>query len=161
MEISTDRSLLVKLIVLKKACFSLILITISLLSAWSWRNYDVLTNWAENYLVDAEFHLVQQLLDLVLNTEISNLRLIARLSGVYGMILGIGTIGLWYGKTWAHILFVGLVGMLLPVEILELLHHISPTTLLIFIINLGIFSYLLYHLLSSNHTPQSSGDLNL
>ncbi len=149
MKPSNHRSLLVKLIVFKKACFSLLLLTLSLLSSWSWRNYDGLTQWAENYVVDAEFHLVQNILNFALNSNVQSLRMIARITGIYGLLLGIATLGFWYHKVWAHLIFVTLVGLLIPIEILEILHHISSTKLIIFGFNLIIFIYLCIGLFTS------------
>ncbi|MEL7036163.1 MAG: DUF2127 domain-containing protein [Cyanobacteria bacterium J06592_8] len=158
MDNSNPRSFILKLIVLKKALFSLVLLTISLTASWSWRNYESLTIWADNYLVDAEYTLVQSLVNFVVNSDVSSLRTIARLSGIYGLLLAIATVGLWYQKHWAHILFTILVGMLLPVEVFELIHELAPPTVLLFTINLAVFIYLFKDFVFPNKPLESSTD---
>lgn len=158
MEKSHQRSWVLKLIVFKKALFALVLLTISLTASWSWRNYESLTIWADRYLVDAEYTLVQSLVNFAVNSDINSLRTIARLSGIYGFLLAIATVGLWYQKHWAHILFTTLVGMLLPVEVFELIHELAPPTVLLFTINLAMFLYLLKDLLFPHKSLESSTD---
>jgi uncharacterized membrane protein (DUF2068 family) len=142
-------SLLIKLIALKKGLFALVLIGISLLSAFSWRNFDLVTAWSESYIVNAEYGFVRWLLGAIAHAGVPTLRWVARLSGIYGGLLWITAIGLWQGRTWADPLFATLVGVLIPIEVLELLHHATLTKAIIFVINLLVFTVVCKHWLDS------------
>jgi uncharacterized membrane protein (DUF2068 family) len=138
-------SLLIKLIVVKKGLFALILIGISLLSAFSWRNFDLVSTWSETYVVNAEYGAVRRILETIAQADVPTLKVVARLSGLYGGLLGITAIGLWQGRVWADPLFIILVGILIPFEILELWHQATPTTAIIFVINLLVFTVVCKH----------------
>lgn len=146
-------SLLIKLIAVKKGLFALILIGISLLSAFSWRNFDLVTAWSETYVVTAEFGFVRWLLTTIAHTDVPTLKWVARLSGPYGVLLGVTAIGLWQGRVWADPLFVVLVGMLIPLEVLELLHQATPSKAIVFAINVVLFTFVCKHWLD-NRKPQ-------
>lgn len=138
-------SLLIKLIALQKGLFALALIGISLLSAFSWRNFDLVTGWSERYLVNAEYGFVRWLLGAIAHSSVPTLKWVARLSGIYGGLLWITAIGLWQGRIWADPLFVALVGVLIPIEVLELLHHATSIKALIFVINILVFTFVCRH----------------
>ncbi|KGF72232.1 hypothetical protein DO97_11400 [Neosynechococcus sphagnicola sy1] len=143
MKPKTKLSLLLKLAIAKKAVLALTLLIISIGAGFSWRHYEAVTTWAATYMLTAEYALVRSLLQFVIHSDIEQLKLIARLSGIYGALIAIAAVGLWFGATWAYGLFLGLVGILLPVEIFELIHNASLSTAALFMVNLGIFGFLL------------------
>jgi len=130
---------------LKKGLFAVILITISLLSAFGWRHFALITAWSENYVVTAEYGFVRWLLTAIAHSSVPTLQWIARTSGVYGALLGVTAVGLWQGRTWADPLFAVLIGMLIPIEVFELLHRVTPTKAIIFAINVLIFAFVVKH----------------
>ncbi len=146
---TTKPSIFIRLIALKKGLFALILLTIAVISGFSWRNYDLVTTWANQYVVGAEYGFVGWLLQHVAHAGVPTLKLIARVSSVYGTLLGVAAIGLWFGKAWADPLFITLVGALIPIEIYEVLHQPTTSKIVIFLLNLAIFLYLLIHWLLS------------
>jgi len=149
-------SLLIKLIALKKGLFALILIGISLISTFSWHNFDLIVTWSETYVVTAEYGFVRWLIGAIVRTDISTLKWIARLSGIYGGLLGITAIGLWQGRAWADPLFVVLVGILIPIEALELLHHVTTAKVIIFVINVLVFALVCKHWLDGRKVQELS-----
>jgi uncharacterized membrane protein (DUF2068 family) len=64
-------------------------------------------------------------------------------SAIYGFGIIVGLVGLWYEKVWSKILFIGLVGVPLPIEGQELIHDFSQTRLAIFLLNLVVFIFLI------------------
>lgn len=138
-------SLLLKIVIIKKALFAVLLLIVSLISAFSWRNYDQVTVWANDYLVNGEYGLVHWILETITNSQTATLKLVARVSGAYGLLVAIAATGLWFGKRWADPLFITLVGLLLPVEVYEIVHHASWSKCLLFAINLLIFGVLIAH----------------
>lgn len=151
-------SLLIRLIALKKGIYALVLLVIAAISAFSWRNYDLVTTWMHQYLLEAEYDLVRWGLEKLSAISLPTLKLIARIAGMYGTLLGIAAIGLWQGKAWADPLFIGLVGLLIPVEIYEVIHAVSLPKVIIFCLNVLIFGVLLAHWLRSREeaTPDTS-----
>jgi uncharacterized membrane protein (DUF2068 family) len=53
-------------------------------------------------------------------------------------------VGLWYAKRWAEYLTLIVTSSLLPVEVYELSHQVSPFKILAFIINIAVVVYLLF-----------------
>lgn len=141
--VPTQRSAGLKAIVFYKGLIVLVLIAISLISAMSWRRYDQLVELAQTNLADGEFTLMDWFLKTVLHSQVADLRQLARLTGVYGVVMGIATVGLWYGKKWANPLMVLIVGLPLPIETQELLHEPSGKRLTILLLNLAVFGFLI------------------
>lgn len=153
---TTKPSIFIRLIAIKKALFALILIAIAILSGFSWRNYDLIVTWANQYVVTAEYEFVDWLLQHIVHAGVPTLKLIARVSSIYGTLLGIAALGLWFGKAWAEPLFITLVGALIPIEIYEVLHHSTTSKIVIFLLNCVIFLYLLFHWVRSWRSNQVS-----
>lgn len=146
MTIQTQRPVSLKVIVAYKGIGVLVLAVVSLVSAFSWRNYEGLLAIAQDYLLDEDFTLTDWFLTTVLNFEPHNLRLISFGTGGYAVILGTATTGFWYGKRWARVLMLLMAGLPLPVEVYELLNHASWERVIIFLINLGVIGYLFKHI---------------
>ncbi|HEX4692249.1 MAG TPA: DUF2127 domain-containing protein [Solirubrobacteraceae bacterium] len=62
---------------------------------------------------------------------------------VYALIEGVEAVGLWWQKRWAEYLTLVATALLLPLEIYELAHTLSPLKLITFAINLAVVIYLL------------------
>jgi uncharacterized membrane protein (DUF2068 family) len=139
MSLSARPPLLIRLIALQKGAFAFLLILIAIGSILSWRNYSLLTVWA------AEYALVGWLLEKIVHLGVPTLKLVAAASGFYGTLLGTAAVGLWFGKLWADPMFVGLVGLLIPFEIYEVIHDASLPKLALFVGNLIVFGVLLSH----------------
>jgi uncharacterized membrane protein (DUF2068 family) len=52
---------------------------------------------------------------------------------------------LWYQKSWARLLVLGLVGISIPPEIFELIKKITIPKFLVILVNVAVFWYLLQH----------------
>ncbi|MBW4464314.1 MAG: DUF2127 domain-containing protein [Pegethrix bostrychoides GSE-TBD4-15B] len=145
MSLPAHPPLLIRIIALQKGAFAFLLLLIAVGSILSWRNYSLLTIWAEQDALTAEFALVDWMLEKIVHLGVPTLKLVAVASGFYGMLLGTAAVGLWLGKLWADPMFVGLVGLLIPFETYEVIHEASLPKLALFIGNLIVFSVLLSH----------------
>jgi uncharacterized membrane protein (DUF2068 family) len=82
-------------------------------------------------------------LDQLFTLQSSKVRLAALGIGAYALLEGAEAIGLWWQKRWAEYLtFIATVA-LLPLEIYELSHKVSPFKVIALIINVAILIYLL------------------
>lgn len=150
--------LLIRLIALKKGIYALLLLAIAAVSAFSWRNYDLVIDWANQSVLEAEYDVTRFMLEKLAQVDVLTLQLIARIASVYGTLLGIAAIGLWIGKAWADPLFITLVGLLIPVEIYEIIHAASLLKVAIFGVNVLIFGVLLLHWLRSRAAAAKVGE---
>jgi uncharacterized membrane protein (DUF2068 family) len=62
----------------------------------------------------------------------------------YGVLEGVEAVGLWFTKRWAEYLTFLATTILLPLEIYELSHRVSPLKVIGFIINVAVVVYLLF-----------------
>ncbi|MBW4594086.1 MAG: DUF2127 domain-containing protein [Brasilonema angustatum HA4187-MV1] len=79
----------------------------------------------------------------ILNLNPKTLQFGGVVTAVYAVVTIIEAVGLWLKKAWARWLVIGVVGISIPPEIYELIKGFSLLKLLAFIINIGIFIYLL------------------
>jgi uncharacterized membrane protein (DUF2068 family) len=84
-------------------------------------------------------HAVHHLFDIQTGT----LTKIGLVIAAYAVLEGAEAIGLWYQRRWAEYLTFIATTALLPVEIYELSHKLSPLKVLTFLLNLAVVIYLL------------------
>jgi uncharacterized membrane protein (DUF2068 family) len=85
-------------------------------------------------------HLIDQLFTL----QTSRLRLAGLGIGAYALLEGAEAVGLWFQKRWAEYLTFIATTALLPLEIYELTHTVTPFKIIALIVNLAIVIYLLF-----------------
>lgn len=83
-------------------------------------------------------------IDELFSLRSSRLHLFAAIAIVYALVEGLEAVGLWYGKRWAEYLTLIVTASLLPVEVYELSHHVSPFKVVAFVLNVAVVAYLLY-----------------
>jgi uncharacterized membrane protein (DUF2068 family) len=84
------------------------------------------------------------MLDQLFTLQSSKLRLAGLGIGAYALLEGAEAIGLWYQKRWAEYLTFIATTLLLPLEIYELSHRVSPFKIIALIVNIAIVAYLLF-----------------
>jgi uncharacterized membrane protein (DUF2068 family) len=76
--------------------------------------------------------------------QTGTIKLVGAVFTVYALVEGIEAFGLWYQRRWAEYLTFIVTTSLLPLEIYELAHKLSPFKLLAFVINVAVVAYLLF-----------------
>ena len=145
MTVQIQRSASLKAVVAYKGLAVVTLVATSVISAFSWKYYDALTAIAEDYLATEEYAFAYWLLQKLLHLQPQGLHIIAWISGIYSIVLGTATTGLWYGKDWASLMMLIMAGLPLPLELYEVWHELSWERLAIFAINLAVVAYLVRH----------------
>ena len=82
-------------------------------------------------------------LDQLFTLKSSKLRLAGLGIAAYAALEGLEAIGLWYQRRWAEYLTLIATTALLPLEIYELSHKVSPFKIVALIVNIAIGVYLL------------------
>jgi uncharacterized membrane protein (DUF2068 family) len=82
-------------------------------------------------------------LDQLFTLQSSKLRLAGVGIGAYALLEGAEAIGLWWQKRWAEYLTFVATTALLPLELYELSHNVSPFKVVALIVNVAIVIYLL------------------
>jgi uncharacterized membrane protein (DUF2068 family) len=89
-------------------------------------------------------HGIAHRIDELFTLRTGRLHLFAAIALIYAAVEGIEAVGLWYGKRWAEYLTLIVTASLLPVEVYELAHHVTPFKLVAFLLNLAVVVYLLF-----------------
>src|SRR3954452_3526999 len=82
-------------------------------------------------------------LDQLFTLRSSKLRLAGGGIGAYALLEGAEAVGLWYQKRWAEYLTFIATVLLLPLELYELSHSITPFKIFALVLNIAIVVYLL------------------
>jgi uncharacterized membrane protein (DUF2068 family) len=91
----------------------------------------------------ASRHGLAHTVDELFSLQSSRLHLFAAIALGYAAVEGLEAVGLWYTKRWAEYLTFLVTASLLPVEVYELTHHVSPFKVVAFIVNVAVVVYLL------------------
>jgi uncharacterized membrane protein (DUF2068 family) len=121
------------------------------------KNHEALQYFAEEYALQAKLELIKWLLEKLSNLKPRTLEFSGIAAGIYSAISLIEALGLWYQKTWATFLVLGLVGISLPAEIFELNRSVTAVKLVLFVVNLAVFCYLLRETLKANNSEGAGG----
>lgn len=116
-----------------------------------------LEQFSESYILESKITFIDFILDKILNLNPKTLRLSGIAAAFYAGITAVEAIGLWHEKAWAEILVIVLVGVSVPLEILELFHGITLLKLIVFLINIAVLFYLIHHFFKSKpqHYPRN------
>jgi uncharacterized membrane protein (DUF2068 family) len=89
-------------------------------------------------------HGLRHRVDELFSLSSGRLHLFAAIALVYAVVEGTEAVGLWYAKRWAEYLTLIVTASLLPLEIYELSHSLTPFKVLAFVVNVAVVAYLLY-----------------
>ncbi len=149
-----QRPTALRLIVFYK-CFEAILLLITAIAAiFVMKNHEDLTEFSSSYLLSTKLFIIKWLVNKLLTIDPNSLKLSGIVAGVYALVTAIEAIGLWYEKEWAMLLVLGLVGISIPPEVLELIRGITFLKSLVFSINMAMFLYLLRHVIATRSMKQ-------
>jgi uncharacterized membrane protein (DUF2068 family) len=117
------------------------------------KNYPDLQEFAANYRLEGKHRIINWMLEKLFNLNPKKLQFSGFAAAGYSLVSGIEAIGLWREKAWAHVLVLALVGVSIPLEIYEIFRGVTIVKLMVFGLNVLVFSYLLTHL-PKRHAPQ-------
>lgn len=83
-------------------------------------------------------------LDRLFSVNSGTLQKIGFVIVAYALLEGTEAIGLWFQKRWAEYLTFIATAVLVPAEVYELTHRLSPLKIITLIINLAVVVYLLF-----------------
>ncbi|AFZ61117.1 DUF2127 domain-containing protein [Anabaena cylindrica FACHB-243] len=132
-------------IVIYKGFVALLLTATSIVLLLALKKHDTLVVFSESYILEGKREVIEWLLEKIINIKPQTLKFSGIATAIYAVVTAIEAIGLWYEKTWAKILVIGLVGISIPPEIYELIKGVTIFKFLVFIVNLAVLSYLVKH----------------
>jgi uncharacterized membrane protein (DUF2068 family) len=130
-------------IVIYKGFVALLLAATSLVLLLALKNHEALIMLSQSYVLEGKLEIIEWLLEKVINIKSSTLKFSGMAAGIYALVTAIESVGLWYEKTWAKILVIGLVGISILPEIFELIQGLTVLKMLVFIVNIAVLWYLI------------------
>ena len=82
-------------------------------------------------------------IDKAFSVQSSRLTLFGAVIAAYALVEGVEAVGLWYQRRWAEYLTFLVTTSLLPLEVYEIAHRLSPLKILAFVVNVAVVAYLL------------------
>jgi len=89
-------------------------------------------------------HGLRHRVDELFSLSSGRLHVFAAIAIAYALVEGLEAVGLWYGRRWAEYLTLIVTASLLPLEVYELSHTVTPFKVVAFIINVAVVAYLLF-----------------
>ncbi|WP_016871573.1 DUF2127 domain-containing protein [Fischerella thermalis] len=132
-------------IVVYKGFVALLLTATSIVLLLALKKHDTLVGFSESYILEGKREVIEWLLEKIINIKPQTLKFSGIATAIYAVVTAIEAIGLWYEKTWAKILVIGLVGISIPPEIYELIKGITIFKFLVFMVNIAVLWYLIKH----------------
>lgn len=136
-------------IVVYKCFVALLLTATSIVLLLALENHQALVAVSESYVLEGKLELIEWLLEKIINIKRQTLQFSGIASGIYAVVTVIEAVGLWYEKTWANILVIGLVSISILPEIFELIKGVSLLKIVVFLVNIAVLWYLLRHFYKS------------
>ena len=126
-QISGQGRWLIRLIVVKKLLLAGVLLAISLAAVFGDVHYAELSDFAETWgKADRQF--LSSLAEKGTLLGPTRLMRLAFVSGLYATMIMVAAWATWVGRRWGEWLLVGVLGLALPLELVDALHEQSPRT---------------------------------
>ncbi|WP_315791239.1 DUF2127 domain-containing protein [Fischerella sp. JS2] len=132
-------------IVIYKGFVALLLTTTSIVLILALKKHDALVIFSESYVLEGKREVIDWVLGKIINIKPQTLKISGISTGIYAIVTAIEAISLWYERTWAKILVIGLISTSIPPEIFELIKSLSLLKILVFIVNIAVSWYLICH----------------
>lgn len=100
------------------------------------------SDWLESLAWVARHGLAMRAVDWLFGLGPRQLRAFGAAALVYAALYAVQGLGLWFGKRWAEYLVVIETGLLLPLELFELVRRFSALKLVVLVANVVIVIYL-------------------
>jgi uncharacterized membrane protein (DUF2068 family) len=109
----------------------------------SLKNFPEMQSWAEDLVLAGRQGIIKWIVEHVVQLSPKTFVFGAVAMLFYAALSGLEAIGLWYEKAWGRWLILISIGISIPVEIYELSKGFSWMKLVVFLLNIGIFAYVL------------------
>jgi|TARA_B100000073_G_scaffold72084_1_gene53836 uncharacterized membrane protein (DUF2068 family) len=126
-QISGQGRWLIRLIVVKKLLLAGVLLAISVAAAFGDVHYAQLSDFAETW-GNADRQFLSSLAEKGSLLGPTRLMRLAFVSGLYAALILVAAWATWVGRRWGEWLLVGVLGLALPLELVDALHEQSPRT---------------------------------
>lgn len=147
------QAIVLRLVALDRAFHALLLIPAGLLLGWLWLRLDILSPEARSLAerlasASREVGHVGGLLNSAANRVAAlnrdHVRNLALLALAFGLVEAVEAVGLWMEERWAEYLTVVATASLLPLEVVELAHHLTILKVIGFLVNVAVVLYLVW-----------------
>ncbi|WP_414620493.1 DUF2127 domain-containing protein [Calothrix sp. CCY 0018] len=98
-----------------------------------------MSSFSQSYILESKFDIIEWLVNKIINIKRQTLQFSGIVSGIYAFVTVIEAIGLWYEKSWAKFLVLGLVGISIVLEIFELFKSFNFLKIVVFLTYLAVF----------------------
>jgi uncharacterized membrane protein (DUF2068 family) len=112
---------------------------------------DTVTHWVNVFRVDPDSHFIHRILAKIFAVTPKQLRELSAGTFFYAALLLTEGIGLLLRKRWAEYFTVITTGLLVPLEIYELVEHFTGVKVAVLAINVAIVWYLIVQLRAGKH----------
>ena len=119
------------LIVIYKGFVALLLTTTSIVLLLALKKHDALVEFSDSYVLESKLSIIEWFIEKIIDIKPQTLKFSGIAMAIYAIVTAIEAVGLWYEKTWAKILVIGLVGISIPPEIFELLQGFTTIKLVV------------------------------
>jgi uncharacterized membrane protein (DUF2068 family) len=116
----------------------------------------VITAWVERFGIGAQHRLIDTLLTRLSSIDSRTLASIGTGAFVYAALLLTEGVGLWMKRRWAEYLTVVITASLIPLEIHEIVKHLTALRVGALVVNVAIVVYLVVRLRTDRDRPRST-----
>ena len=103
------------------------------------------------FRIDPHHQFVSHLLDKLELVDDHRLKLVSAVSFGYAAVLLTEGVGLFLEKRWAEFLTIFVTASLIPLEIYEMVQHLSPLKITVLIVNILVVVYLIHVVRQDRH----------
>jgi Predicted membrane protein (DUF2127) len=115
------------------------------------RNYGALQEWAESLALADRHGIVAFGVQNIAQVKPRTLQFSSAIAVIYAGLSITEAVGLWLEKPWGRWLVLIIIGISIPPEIYELHQGFSVVKLMVFLLNIGIFVYLMKRFPKAKH----------
>jgi uncharacterized membrane protein (DUF2068 family) len=134
-----------------KSVSAMLFILTAIALGFTVKNYGALQDWAESLTLADRHGVVAFGVENIAQIRPRTLGFSAAIAVIYAGLSIAEAVGLWLEKPWGRWLVLIIIGISIPPEIYELHHGFSAVKLTVFLLNIGIFFYLMKRFPKSMH----------
>jgi uncharacterized membrane protein (DUF2068 family) len=113
----------------------------------------IVVSWARHLHLRPEGRLISTVLERVGGMEARTLETAAAGIFLYAALLTTEGVGLFFRKTWAEYLTIVATSVFIPLEVYELVRHVTFTRVGVIVVNLAIVGYLVVQVRRDRAAP--------